>query len=144
MDTLMATLTGTTCGAACWTAAEDICRCSCGGANHGCLGRGESQPQRMAKIDGHRYILAAIGVYDDRLEDRANEFNRDHGVQYWRWSAKARDNWTRKDMPAKVRMASKQQVASWPELASFRSDARWYQRPELMWVLETLKDDFKG
>ena len=57
---LMAILTGSTCGFACWQAHEEICRCSCGGANHGILRLGGTQPQRTAKIDGQFYELVGI------------------------------------------------------------------------------------
>lgn len=57
---LMATLTGSTCGFACWQAHEEVCRCSCGGANHGILRQGGCQPQRTTKIDGQFYELVGI------------------------------------------------------------------------------------
>lgn len=57
----MAILTGSTCGDACWHAREDICRCSCGGANHGILlEAGAARPKRTCKIDGNFYELAGI------------------------------------------------------------------------------------
>ena len=56
-----AVLTGSTCGDACWHAREEICRCSCGGKNHGILleANGE-QPVRTRKIGGNFYELIAI------------------------------------------------------------------------------------
>ena len=53
-------LTGSTCGDACWHAREDICRCSCGGKNHGILTVGGTQPVRNSKIDGNFYELVAV------------------------------------------------------------------------------------
>lgn len=53
-------LTAHTCGDACWHAREEICRCSCGGANHGILNRGGAAPKRTCKIDGQFYELAGI------------------------------------------------------------------------------------
>ena len=51
-----ALLTGATCGDACWHAREDICRCSCGGKNHGILlGTDGKQPTRTRKIGGKFY-----------------------------------------------------------------------------------------
>lgn len=59
---LWAVVTSQTCGEACWHAREDVCRCSCGGKNHGCLKTtGGEQPVRQCKIAGHFYRLAAVG-----------------------------------------------------------------------------------
>ena len=55
-----AILTGSTCGDACWHAREEICRCSCGGVNHGILNQGGERPQRTCKIKGHFYELVAV------------------------------------------------------------------------------------
>jgi len=57
-------LTGSTCGDACWHAKEEVCRCSCGGKNHGILLKGDNQqPLRTRKIDGQFYELVAIIPY---------------------------------------------------------------------------------
>ena len=54
-------ITGSTCGDACWHAREDICRCSCGGKNHGILTHADGkQPKRTRRIDGNFYELMAI------------------------------------------------------------------------------------
>ena len=54
-------VSGQTCGDACWHAREDVCRCSCGGANHGILlNNGGEQPTRTRKIGGLFYELVAI------------------------------------------------------------------------------------
>jgi len=54
-------LTGSTCGDACWHAREEICRCSCGGKNHGILNNPDNpQPKRTRKIGGKFYELIAI------------------------------------------------------------------------------------
>lgn len=56
--------TNQTCGEPCWHAREDICRCYCGGRNHGCLKTADGiAPTRMAKIDGYMYRLKAFGNY---------------------------------------------------------------------------------
>jgi len=62
----VAFLTDTTCGEACWHAKEDICRCACGGKNHGILkfANGE-QPVRTCKISGRRYELLSVGTYKE-------------------------------------------------------------------------------
>jgi hypothetical protein len=78
---LYAMVTSQTCGEACWHAREEICRCSCGGRNHGCLSHGGTRPERTAKIDGHRYKLAGVGLYKDLVSD-ACEINRQAGYSY--------------------------------------------------------------
>lgn len=57
---LMAVLTGSTCGDACWHAREEICRCSCGGINHGILNAGGNRPKRTCRIAGEFYELVAV------------------------------------------------------------------------------------
>lgn len=54
-------LTGHTCGEACWHAIEEVCHCSCGGRNHGILRGGGERPKRTCKIQGTWYELHAIG-----------------------------------------------------------------------------------
>jgi hypothetical protein len=69
-------LTESTCGEACWHAREKICRCSCGGKNHGILNDPSGrQPDRVAKIAGFPYVLKAIGEWDAIMEQAA-EINR--------------------------------------------------------------------
>lgn len=78
---LFGILTETTCGEACWHAREDVCRCSCGGKNHGILcGPNGIQPKRMAKIAGCMYALEAVGLYDE-LYPKAVEINRQAGFK---------------------------------------------------------------
>jgi hypothetical protein len=68
--------TDATCGEACWHAREEVCRCSCGGKNHGVLNDPSGkQPDRMAKIAGFPYALKAIGEWDTVM-DQAAEINR--------------------------------------------------------------------
>lgn len=74
--TLLAVLTSQTCGEPCWMASELICRCSCGGANHGCLSNETGiRPERTSRIDGELYRFKAVGEYND-LQPLANEINR--------------------------------------------------------------------
>lgn len=74
---LMAVLTGSTCGFPCWQADEDVCRCSCGGANHGILRAGGCQPQRTAKIDGQFYELVGVIPGPSGDECWADAFKRE-------------------------------------------------------------------
>ncbi len=64
MSSLLAILTDATCGANCWYAEEEICRCSCNGKNHGVMLTSDgTQPERTCKIDGLMYRLEAVGSY---------------------------------------------------------------------------------
>ena len=67
-----AILTSATCGDGCWYAREKVCRCSCGGKNHGCLlEAGAARPARTSRIQGTLYELSAIGKYGDLARDAA-------------------------------------------------------------------------
>jgi hypothetical protein len=55
-----AVMTGSTCGDMCWHAREEVCRCSCGGANHGILTKGGAQPKRTCKIENFYELVAVI------------------------------------------------------------------------------------
>ena len=64
MSIMLAVLTDRSCGEACWHAKEEVCRCECGGINHGILLKdGATQPSRHSKIDGKAYQLIAVGDY---------------------------------------------------------------------------------
>ena len=78
--TMMAVLTSQTCGEACWHAREEVCRCSCGGRNHGCLKHGGEQPERTSKIGGHLYKLAAVGRYGELIAS-ASAINKAFGYR---------------------------------------------------------------
>lgn len=78
-----AIVTGSTCGDACWHAREEVCRCSCGGANHGILNVGGCQPIRNGKIDGNFYELVAVipgrsegECWNDAFKRTQDEYNR--------------------------------------------------------------------
>lgn len=149
MHPLMAFLSEATCGEACWEAREDVCRCSCGGKNHGCLRSTDGvRPVRNAKIDGFRYELKAVGT---GLYNEAEAINRANGYRsiekisdtltyhYW-WHE------TDKGAPARLKNATKDQLARWPELAAYREKIAQLQAanecyavyikewPELLWV----------
>src|SRR6476660_3896296 len=100
MSTLIAYMTEQTCGDACWHAREDICRCSCGGKNHGCLRDANGdQPVRTSRIDGYMYELRAVGYHD--VEKLARELNALDGIT-WLFAATSRDRDCR-DLRAKLR-----------------------------------------
>lgn len=79
---ILGILTDATCGEACWHARDEICRCSCGGRNHGVLrGKNGVQPKRSARIDGIMYSLEAVGLFDE-LYGKAEEINRQAGYKH--------------------------------------------------------------
>lgn len=155
MSPLAAFFSEKTCSEACWEAREDVCRCSCFGKNHGCMRDASGiRPERTARIDGVRYVLKATAEDQTRevphLADAINKANpRTSGSQM---SSGAFYPWTSTDRgaPARVKNASKDQLARWPELASYReriAEIRsrrhapieyFYIWPVLLWVREDI------
>lgn len=135
---LLAILTGDTCGEACWEAREDICRCSCGGTNHGCRRNASGiQPARSSKIDGHAYVLKAVGEYGD-IACKARELNEAAGYrEVIRINDELTYHYTWKDTdrgaPARMKPAPASHIAKWPELASVR-DWPMHKKPYLLWI----------
>jgi hypothetical protein len=145
MTAIAAFLTEATCGEACWHAREDVCRCSCGGKNHGCLRTADgSRPNRTAKIDGYRYELRAVGTYSE-MHGEASSVNdnapkRRIGSYEYGWDA------AEKGAPARVKSATQSQFDKWPELKASRdtwndakSKSECYAQycnlwPYLLWV----------
>lgn len=138
---VMGILTGSTCGFACWEAREDVCRCSCGGANHGILKRGGDMPKRTSKIDGYFYVLDSIG---GEWYDRAQEVNR--GVGYKSVSRVSDDltyhyHWseTDKGAPARAKPATESQM-KWQEVQPFIDPEHTWQKPYLVWIRDDSLD----
>ena len=123
-----AILSDITCGEACWCAKEDVCRCSCGGKNHGILRTPDGvQPIRQAKIDGYRYELLAVGERSElwpecsRLlkELPARTTDKSAGMTYtYHWQE------TDKGSPIRMKYATAIQAEKWAELTAFR-DLDW-------------------
>ena len=147
MTALMdAILTGATCGDACWHAREDVCRCSCRGANHGCLrGANSEQPTRTSRIKDHAYTLfAVVGEYRDawKLESAINNAARDAGIApkqfshtgehvgYYYWRSEDHDR------PAHRKTATATMIRNWPEFAAFRNGNAYdsYTAPSVIWI----------
>ncbi len=154
---MLAVLTSQTCGDACWHAREEICRCSCGGKNHGCLNHGGAQPERTSRIDGFMYRLKSIGQYGDVCRESC-EINRLAGYKsaerptvvigatggnytpeqiaqakaagHEVWFQQYCYTWQTTDggAPARVKTASKNQM-NWPELAGWKAERGVY----LLW-----------
>lgn len=146
--TKIALVTETTCGYPCWMAREDVCRCYCGGVNHGCL-RDESgvQPARMSKIKGHMYRLINVGRYPEiarQADDLAREMRAKRLVHVEEYHPGYFSIGLPDDAgyPVKHRVASASEEAKWPECAPFRNRALydWQGRPNLLWVRDDLAD----
>ena len=139
MNRLMTAITDATCGEACWSAREDICRCSCDGANHG-ITRTGGVPERTSKIDGLMYKLTAVGPEKD-IEQQAREMLKGQikskvfvlaEVTYtYYWKAKDRRS------PVRTRPATASQIERWHELAHFKANPvaawDWHNAPSLLW-----------
>lgn len=119
-------LTDTTCGESCWHAREDVCRCSCGGRNHGVLldANGE-RPIRSCKINGMRYTLFAVGPRAEIRDQLENIMGPRYNYnEYYRG-----DDYVEK-------YATPQQAAHWAELSQYREleTYDWYKiAPTLAW-----------
>jgi hypothetical protein len=124
--TTLAFLTESTCGEACWHAKEEVCRCACGGKNHGILlSENGQQPVRTAKINGKRYVLFAVGPRSE-ISDQLHEIM---GERYNYHPHYRGDDYLEKP-------ATPQQAEHWKELAQYRElEARdWYfVAPTLAW-----------
>lgn len=124
----VAFLTETTCGESCWHAKEEICRCSCGGKNHGILktASGE-QPTRQCKIDGRRYELLSVGT---RIEICVQE------TELYAAIGKSA-SWHKSYLGEYiVKYATIQQCEKWVELSEFKGlEYRdWFTKaPVLLW-----------
>ena len=123
-------LTGSTCGDMCWHAREEICRCSCGGANHGILNRGGCAPKRTCKIDGEFYELAGITAsaegecpaeYYERhdAEVRAVMEERFPALDTWAYGA-----FRQASTPPVVDRKISATQAKWPEVAAIKNARR--------------------
>src|ERR1039458_5266697 len=113
MSPIVAFLSEATCGEPCWEAREDVCRCSCGGKNHGCMRTADGiRPTRTAKIDGYRYELKAVGGRE--IYGPAKKINDQHtytiGNSAYRYHYRETDT----GAFARVKSATKQQFAAWP------------------------------
>lgn len=138
---LLAILTEATCADACWYARDEVCRCSCGGANHGVLRTKDGQqPVRTARIDGDRYKLAAVGMRRE-MYDVVKPLTQRDGFQvitpygnsfaHYTWKEAERGS------PARLKYASAAQINKWPELSAYRTLDRWDQANVcLVWVRE--------
>ena len=127
---MLGLMTAATCGDACWHAREDICRCSCGGKNHGCLRDANGvKPVRTARIDGVMRRLAGVGNGVGEEAQRLNMLANEH----YKYAADCRDRCFAR-IPARIRCATRAQIAKWPELTAYRELKPWERRPYLLWI----------
>lgn len=143
MDIKTAVITHHLCNFACWEAVEDVCRCECGGKNHGILKRDPNVvlPKRRSKIDDRIYNLLA--VMTDQAYYLAEQINRQDGPyktdefrDCYTGKPIIRQHWWRDndpDAPCRVKRASKAQQAKWPELEAYRNLPR-YKGLYLIWL----------
>ena len=118
-------LTEHSCGPNCWEAREEVCRCSCGGRNHGCMRTGTGEcPKRQAKIDGVLYELAEIEPNEMGAAHIIRDLRKDKGNDHW-WYGSIREA----GAEVRVKCASTGQM-KWPELASYGSDM---YHPSILW-----------
>lgn len=132
---IRAVLSSQTCGETCWHAREDVCRCSCGGANHGCLNHGGTQPIRATKIDGQPHTLLAVGHYSD-MDKEAARLNEEAGIKF-RYAHTAREHFG-ENPPIKMRKATQAQVQKWAELTAYRAPESLVTlgEPYLLWKIQ--------
>lgn len=122
----MNVMTATTCGAACWYAREPVCRCSCGGENHGVLLKdGAEQPVRQRRALGRVFELVAVIIG----YGKAHGYVRSDLAQGG-WGGKAPDLCRVGDF--NVQSAPKN-AFKWPELKGFKPSRFFQEHPHLIW-----------
>lgn len=135
----------TACGPACWEARDDICRCSCGGANHGCHRNKGNDPRnglkRQKVYEGFIWELSKVSAIEEmegiaspeRLGREAQAMNDAAGIRF-RYAHTTRQHYG--EFPvAIVRIATDGEISRWPELAHWRGKVSpIYGRPEMLWV----------
>ena len=134
---MFAVLTGHTCGEACWHAREEVCRCSCGGANHGILVQGGARPARTCRIKGHRYELVTVGQRRELWSEYASLMRaappRIIAGHSFAWTEYAGSD---AGAPYILKAASKDQCNKWGELSHFAglsAQEHYHQSPALLW-----------
>lgn len=115
-----------TCCMACWMAQEDVCRCMCGGRNHGIMRHGGEQPGRYCQRGYRQYQLQAIHEdwYDARIA--ASEASKKYNSEHW--------------LPEYSESAFEQHASGhmlkWPEVQAFLAAQKDKRYPDayLVWV----------
>lgn len=142
---LEAVLTNRTCAENCWYARESVCRCSCGGRNHGILLiAGKERPPRTKRVKRITYVLDGIAVGRKNSEQYAEELRIKMDIPWidtFRYTLHT--DWG-KPCPIAIQAATDQQINSWKELATYKDwksqGQSWRERTEeyqpfLIWVI---------
>lgn len=144
---LEALYTQHTCGDACWRAKDDICHCSCGGKNHGCL-RSEDgeQPARTKRIKGMMYQLAAVSpapencscavdAYEpiDNLHHTINDNAINSGLCTF-GDIHYAEGYRMNNLPCYTKTPSDGEIQRWPEFAAWRDQTVKWFKPVALWV----------
>ena len=120
---IAAVLTGATCSTACWEAREEICRCSCGGRNHGIAKQGQRGP-RTCKAGRARYELVAVVARSDKPYQLATDMSEAATGERQRGNFSMRPNWGPPPLFAVEPSTRAQQ--KWPEVG--QAFAGWDER----------------
>ena len=107
-----------TCNSSCWLAQEPVCRCMCGGANHGVMTRGGTQPRRFRQRQAIPYRLEAI---HESLNDVIGALGRLYDAHAGPYRGDS----------AFMEKASGGQL-KWPEVENFLASAR-FNLAYLLW-----------
>ena len=110
---ILAVLTEATCGTSCWEAREDVCRCSCGGKNHGIATQGK-RAARTCKAGRARYELVAVVAESDKPYTMAADMSEAATGDRPRGTFAMRPSWGQPPLFA-VQPSSKAQQ-QWPEI----------------------------
>lgn len=146
-------LSDITCGESCWNAREDVCRCECGGKNHGIHLRG-GNAIRACRINGRRYELVSVGKHAD-LFKQAQELVKQSAIESgeaWFEDGKllTKSNYTGTEKiiaysvpmrldslyPYVLKYASLPQCLKWKELEYFEcadDRDRYFKSPAILW-----------
>lgn len=122
---VQAMTTPSTCNAACWMAKEPTCECMCGGAHHGVMQRGGTQPGRFRQRRSIPYRLEAIL---ESLNDVMVALGRLYDAHQGPYRGEV----------AFMEKASGGQL-KWPEVLNFLTTAR-FKLAYLLWI----RDDKEG
>jgi hypothetical protein len=137
MSSLFAIMTEATCGEACWSAKEEVCRCSCGGKNHG-IYKTDEIPERTCKIQGFRYRLQGIGRHGDMVGEAENINGTILFGKHWDscYCVLKRDYRSHLEVaaPARVRYATQDQFDKWKELEAYKGQTAAISNVALLWV----------
>jgi hypothetical protein len=142
-------ITEQTCGDACWHAKEDVCHCSCGGKNHGCLRTEDGeQPTRTRKIKNNMYQLVVVEPIKEnaciaettqpiyKLE-RTIDDNAIKAGLFEYYELKGCKSFCQKPLPVYVKSASDSEIKRWPELSQWRNKTELeliIHKPLTVWV----------